>query len=83
MGKQIGLHDAAPLPSQATVYPKFLRNCATCSDVRTTTCHKVVVWVVSKGMLCVKYYHSRTSSLLGHAHFMQTVGLSDGWTARQ
>ena len=49
-----GFQDVEYLPSRASFFTTFLKNCGRGESLRTTTCLKAVVGV-SKGMLPVKY----------------------------
>ena len=57
-GVREGFFDLAFMPARATFYNIFFTNCGRGESLRTTTCPKTVVWV-SKGMLHVKYFHSK------------------------
>ena len=56
----MGIHDAAFLPSRATMSTTFHKSCGRGESLRTTTCPKTVVGV-SKGMLPAKYVNSNNA----------------------
>ena len=51
----MGFHDVEFLPSSASFFTTFLKNCGSSESLRTATCLNTVVGV-SKGMLPVKYF---------------------------
>ena len=57
----MGFQVAGFLPSRASFFTIFIKNCCRDESVRTTTCLKTVVGV-SKGMLPAKYFCSSKAS---------------------
>ena len=57
----MGLQDVAFLPSRASFYTTFLKNCGRGEILGTTTCHKTVVGD-KPGFLHLKYFCSNKSS---------------------
>ena len=53
---QMGFQDVAFLPSQASLYTIFLKNCGRGYILRTAACLETVV-VLNKGMLPVRYIY--------------------------
>ena len=53
----MGFQDVAFLPSRDVFPPHFMKHCGRGESLGTTTCLKIV-FLVSKGMLPVKYFCS-------------------------
>ena len=71
----MGFQYVAFLPSRASFFSTFLKNCDGVVSLGTTTYHKTVVGV-SKGMLPVKYFRPNKASSFCQSNFMEIIRLS-------
>ena len=71
---QIGVQDAAFLPSRANFFTTFLENCGRGEYLGATACLKTVVGV-SRGMLPVKYFCSN-EAFLCRLNFVEIIRIT-------